>query len=433
MFPSTVRLRRGHIVDEAVAAKADDGDEARILAGGQSLLPMMKIRLASPAKLIDINRIPGLDTIERDERSPPGRRARAPRRRRGVRPDVRRGRGGRPVDLRSARAQPRHAVRVRRALRSGGRLELRAARDRRRRHRPRPDGRAHDPDRRLRRRACSPTRSPTTRWSPRSASPCRRAGPAGTYLKLERKVGDYATVGVAAHLELADDGTISRGRRRRSRRWVRSTSRSPRPRRRSSAARRATSSSPRPASSRRARRTRATTCGAPPPGSARSCAPTPAGRWPPPLDAGRSRTEGGADGDHVTVNGTEHTDDVEPRVLLVHHLREDLGLTGTHIGCDTSSCGACTVLLDGRPVKSCTMLAVQADGRAVTTVEGLKTNGAARPDPAGVQGGARPAVRVLHAGDDARRQGAHRDERPPRPTTTCAGRSPGTSAAAPAT
>ena len=65
----------------------------------------------------------------------------------------------------------------------------------------------------------------------------------------------------------------------------------------------------------------------------------------------------------VTVNGTEHTDDVEPRVLLVDHVRETLGLTGTHIGCDTSSCGACTVLLDGRPVKSCTMLAVQADGR----------------------------------------------------------------------
>jgi aerobic carbon-monoxide dehydrogenase small subunit len=77
----------------------------------------------------------------------------------------------------------------------------------------------------------------------------------------------------------------------------------------------------------------------------------------------------------VTVNGTEHTDDVEPRVLLVHHLREALGLTGTHVGCDTSSCGACTVLLEGRPVKSCTMLAVQADGRDVTTVEGLKSNG----------------------------------------------------------
>ena len=81
----------------------------------------------------------------------------------------------------------------------------------------------------------------------------------------------------------------------------------------------------------------------------------------------------------VTVNGTEHRNDVEPRTLLVHHLRGKLGLTGTHIGCDTSHCGACTVLLDGTPVKSCTMLAVQADGRSITTVEGLKTDGALHP------------------------------------------------------
>jgi aerobic carbon-monoxide dehydrogenase small subunit len=73
----------------------------------------------------------------------------------------------------------------------------------------------------------------------------------------------------------------------------------------------------------------------------------------------------------ITVNGTERTADVEPRMLLVHVLREQLGLTGTHIGCDTTSCGACTVLLDGTPVKSCTVFGVQADGRSVTTVEGL--------------------------------------------------------------
>jgi len=73
----------------------------------------------------------------------------------------------------------------------------------------------------------------------------------------------------------------------------------------------------------------------------------------------------------VTVNGVERTADVEPRMLLVHLIREELGLTGTHIGCDTSGCGACTVLLDGTPVKSCTMFGVQADGRSVTTVEGL--------------------------------------------------------------
>ena len=81
----------------------------------------------------------------------------------------------------------------------------------------------------------------------------------------------------------------------------------------------------------------------------------------------------------LTVNGTARTADVEPRLLLVHLLRGTLGLTGTHVGCDTSSCGACTVLLDGVPVKSCTFLAVQAAGREVTTVEGLQTNGALHP------------------------------------------------------
>ena len=73
----------------------------------------------------------------------------------------------------------------------------------------------------------------------------------------------------------------------------------------------------------------------------------------------------------ITVNGSVHRDDVEPRTLLVHHLRDGVGLTGTNVGCDTSSCGACTVLLDGESVKSCTVLAVQADGGAVTTIEGL--------------------------------------------------------------
>jgi carbon-monoxide dehydrogenase small subunit len=73
----------------------------------------------------------------------------------------------------------------------------------------------------------------------------------------------------------------------------------------------------------------------------------------------------------MTVNGTSRTDSVEPRLLLVHYLREVAGLTGTNIGCDTSSCGACTVLVDGESVKSCTVLAVQADGAEVTTIEGL--------------------------------------------------------------
>jgi len=81
----------------------------------------------------------------------------------------------------------------------------------------------------------------------------------------------------------------------------------------------------------------------------------------------------------LTVNGTAHEAEVESRLLLVHFIRENLRLTGTHIGCDTSHCGVCTVLLDGEPVKSCTVLAVQADGRSVSTVEGLEQAGKLHP------------------------------------------------------
>jgi len=81
----------------------------------------------------------------------------------------------------------------------------------------------------------------------------------------------------------------------------------------------------------------------------------------------------------VTVNGQEHSLEVEPRLLLVHLLREELGLTGTHVGCDTTSCGACTVLVDGVPIKSCTHFAVQVDGREVKTVEGLGQGGQLHP------------------------------------------------------
>ena len=82
---------------------------------------------------------------------------------------------------------------------------------------------------------------------------------------------------------------------------------------------------------------------------------------------------------NVRVDGASYTDDVEPRTLLVHYLREGLGKVGTVIGCDTSNCGACTVHLDGRAVKSCTVLAVQADGAQVTTIEGMASNGKLHP------------------------------------------------------
>ncbi|HET9014159.1 MAG TPA: (2Fe-2S)-binding protein [Thermomicrobiaceae bacterium] len=81
----------------------------------------------------------------------------------------------------------------------------------------------------------------------------------------------------------------------------------------------------------------------------------------------------------ITVNGTKHTSEVEPRLLLVHYLRDVLNLTGTHVGCDTSQCGACTVHINGEAVKSCTVLAVQADGADITTIEGLAKDGQLHP------------------------------------------------------
>jgi carbon-monoxide dehydrogenase small subunit len=102
----------------------------------------------------------------------------------------------------------------------------------------------------------------------------------------------------------------------------------------------------------------------------------------------------------LSVNGDERSSDVEPRRLLVHHLRDDLGLTGTNVGCDTSSCGACTVLIDGESVKSCTVLAVQADGHAVTTIEGLAAtasgNGAGGGDGAAASTGLHPMQQAFH-------------------------------------
>ena len=81
----------------------------------------------------------------------------------------------------------------------------------------------------------------------------------------------------------------------------------------------------------------------------------------------------------MTVNGTSFTNDVEPRTLLVHYLRENLRLTGTHVGCDTSSCGACTIIANGETVKSCTLLAVQCEGAEIKTIEGMASNGKLHP------------------------------------------------------
>ena len=118
----------------------------------------------------------------------------------------------------------------------------------------------------------------------------------------------------------------------------------------------------------------------------------------------------------MTVNGNAALADVEDRTLLVHFLRENLGLTGTHIGCDTSQCGACVVLVDGVAVKSCTMLAGQADGASVTTIEGLATNGQLHPmqqafhENHGLQCGFCTPGMIMTALDMVRRLGKRLDE-----------------------
>ena len=118
----------------------------------------------------------------------------------------------------------------------------------------------------------------------------------------------------------------------------------------------------------------------------------------------------------MTVNGNAALADVEDRTLLVHYLRENLGLTGTHIGCDTSQCGACVVLVDGVAVKSCTMLAGQADGASVTTIEGLATNGQLHPmqqafhENHGLQCGFCTPGMIMTALDMVRRLGKRLDE-----------------------
>src|SRR3954451_23622470 len=119
----------------------------------------------------------------------------------------------------------------------------------------------------------------------------------------------------------------------------------------------------------------------------------------------------------LQVNGEEHDVEVEPRLLLVHLLRDKLGLTGTHVGCDTSQCGACVVHLDGQAVKSCTVLAVQCEGAQVGTIEGLARGGALHPMQAafrehhGLQCGFCTPGMIMTAIDIVNRKGAHLDEK----------------------
>ena len=134
----------------------------------------------------------------------------------------------------------------------------------------------------------------------------------------------------------------------------------------------------------------------------------------------------------VTVNGQLHAGDVEPRQLLVHFLRDTLGLTGTHVGCDTSNCGACTVHLDGDAVKSCTVLAVQADGAEVTTIEGMGSEGDLHPMQEAFW--ANHGLQCGYCTPGMIMAGADLIAKNPKPTERrSARRSPATSAAVPAT
>ena len=135
----------------------------------------------------------------------------------------------------------------------------------------------------------------------------------------------------------------------------------------------------------------------------------------------------------VTVNGKKLSGEVEARTLLVQLLRDKLGLTGTHVGCDTSQCGACVVHVDGKAVKSCTMLAVQANGAKVTTIEGLGHGRHAAPDAGSLPRQSRPAMRLLHAGHGDERDRPGEEQSQVRPSSRSATAWKATSAAAPAT
>ena len=437
MLPSSFEYHRPATLDEALSLLATHGDDAKVLAGGQSLIPIMKLRFASPGQLIDINRIEGLDGIEETRREPADRSARPaqpPRRERHHQRPLPDDRGRGAADRGPAGPQPRDDRRFADARGSVRRPRLGDARAGRERRPEELDRRARGADRRLPGRHVPELDRARTRSSPRSACrrPAHEAG--GAYLKLERKVGDYATVAAAIYLEL-NNGSIGKA-------GIALTSVGLTNIKATAAEASLVGAAPGDGVFADAGRLAAEATN--PVADVRGSAPSTRSTWSrctcdaawPARSRWPARPEPRGDAHmevKINVNGTERAADVEPRQLLVHVIREEFELTGTHVGCDTTSCGACTVLLDGVPIKSCTMFGVQADGRSVTTVEGLAGRRRAAPDPGGVQGGARPAVRVLHAGHDAHRRRAHRDRTRLRATTTSGGRSRARSAGAPAT
>jgi aerobic carbon-monoxide dehydrogenase medium subunit len=350
MLPSSFEYHRPGSLEETLDLLGSLGEEAKVLAGGQSLIPILKLRLASPAHLVDVNRIPGLDGIE--ERDGALRIGALVRHNALVASDVI-ARGYPTI----AAAAPQIADPIVRNLGTiGGSLS----------HAD-PAGdlgsvmlalgasvvlRSKGGEREVRvsdflmDAFTSDVRPGELLTEVRVPTPPARSG--GAYLKLERKVGDFATVGVAVALTLSN-GSIGRAGLALTGVGLRNIE-APAP----------SPTSADPPSTSGTSSTCSFAAGSPARSSRRG-----------PEEATMQIT--------VTVNGVEHTADVEPRMLLVHLIREQFELTGTHIGCDTTSCGACTVLLDGQPVKSCTVFGVQADGRDVMTVEGMMSDGALHP------------------------------------------------------
>ena len=456
MFPSRFRYEAPHSLDEAIGLLRDGGDYAKVLAGGQSLVPMMKLRFASPELIVDINNLPGLAYHRADpdgslrigalcrhadlefsdllKGTQPTMAAAAPL----VADPLVRNRGTLVGSLCHADPQGDWASVM---LALGGSV-IAAGPGRQARH---PAGRVRD--RPVRERAGA------RRDRGRGRRAAGRGVRSGGYLKLERRVGDFATVGVAVAIETSGTTVIRAGIALTgvggstigaTEAAAALTGKPLTADSIAEAAELAAAAAQPRTDHRGTRRVQAA------PG-ARLRHPHPRRQ---PGDRGRpaDRGKGGLTmtmvyddlGDEAadefpvrkikfTINGKKKVAEIEPRLLLADLIRRGVGLTGTHRGCDTTNCGACTVLVDGRAIKSCTMLAVQVDGREVTTVEGLAIGERAAPDPGGVPAGARAAVRVLHAGHDDGGQGRCSTATPTRPRKTCGGRCPATCAAAPAT
>jgi len=254
----------------------------------------------------------------------------------------------------------------------------------------------------------------------RIPKPPARSG--GAYLKLERKVGDFAIAGVAVMLALDEKGKVSAVgigvtnagptaiRARKAEEILRGQATDDKTIAAAAAAAAGEFEAVvRSARSGRVQAGRGFACSR----SARSARPSSAPREGSEMAVETAPTTSRGQRTlkiHVTINGAPHDVDVEARTLLVHFLRENLGMTGTHIGCDTTNCGACTVLLNGRAVKSCTVFAVQADQGTVATVEGLEKDGKLHPIQEGFHQEHGLAMRVLHSRNDDDRRRLARDE-----------------------